>query len=274
MSNQPIVKWVKSVNVEKGCPLTVVIPTRNIEWKRLTNCLKSINLQTLKKLEIIISDHGSSDRNFKDLMTAVAPFSCNVLRYPTKEAWGLSMARNIGIRRAHCRYVVTLDADIILEPRVLETVVSLHTGNHHNALILSTVRNMKENFPSIKLPEDYKKITETSYPPRPGIGGLMSADREWWHRVRGFDERFHGWGGEDDDLRKRAVKTKKDIIYLQTLKIPQTKVFHQWHPRPYLVRSKQLTFQKNTELRKLNQKMYRAGGPEIRNNENWGAYKP
>lgn len=273
MSDPPVVKWMRHVKVNKDCLLTVVIPVRNIEWKRLANCLKSINIQTLKKPEIIVSDHGSSDRNFKDLMIAVTPFPCSVLRYPTKETWSLSMARNIGIRRASCRYVVTLDADIILEPKVLETIVSLHE-QHPDTLILSTVRNMKEGFSKIKLPEDYKKISESSYPPRPGIGGLMSADIKWWYYVRGFDERFCGWGGEDDDLRRRAVKTNKDIVYLQPLEIPQTKVFHQWHPKPYLVKSKQLTYQENTKLRKHNQKMYRAGGHLIRNDEKWGAYKP
>jgi len=273
MSEKPIIKMVKRQWVPSKCPLTVVIPVRNLHWMRLINCLKSIKLQTLKKPEIIISDYGSSKEAFKELMKAAKPFPCNVLRYPTKTVWSLSIARNMGIRRAHGSHVVTIDADLILEPKVLETVLSLHRKNHE-ALVVSMVRNLRPtNLNNIKLPQDYNRLRKQCSTPRPGIGGLMSATRKWWHKVRGFDERMKGWGAEDDDIRKRAKLNGKTVIYLQHQKIPQTKVFHQWHPKPYLIKSKQITAKKYGELAAVNRKIYSGYGTVIRNNASWGVYK-
>lgn len=276
MSKQPIVEKVKVQLVKEDCPLTIVIPIRGPYWsKLLINCLKSIEIQTLEKSETIISDHGSSNESFKELMEAVSPFHCNVLRYPTKDVWSLSIARNIGIRRACGSHVVTLDADVILEPRVLETILDL-LGKNSNSLIVSTMRNLNNpddiNLDNMKLPEDYNKIEEQSRPPRPGIGGLMLATRSWWHKVRGFDERMKGWGAEDDDLRKRAKRSGKTVIYLQNLNLPQTKVFHQWHPRALLVKSKQLTSKDYHAFARANKRIFRGSGTIIRNDASWGVY--
>lgn len=57
-------------------------------------------------------------------------------------------------------------------------------------------------------------------------GGLFLIQREWLLRLGGFDERFRGWGGEDDamtqKLRRAAVPTEE---------LDGPPALHLWHPR-------------------------------------------
>lgn len=41
------------------------------------------------------------------------------------------------------------------------------------------------------------------------FGGVEGFRAEHYQEVNGFPNRFWGWGGEDDDLYARYVKTKK-----------------------------------------------------------------
>ena len=41
------------------------------------------------------------------------------------------------------------------------------------------------------------------------FGGVEGFSVEHYREVNGFPNRFWGWGGEDDDLYARYVRTKK-----------------------------------------------------------------
>jgi hypothetical protein len=59
---------------------------------------------------------------------------------------------------------------------------------------------------------------------------LFSGDVGVWRsdveRVNGFDERFEGWGGEDDDLRTRLVQAGVTMRSIRDLSVS----YHLWHP--------------------------------------------
>jgi len=196
-------------------------------------------------------------------------FDCTVYRYPTKDFWSLSIARNMGIRRATGKIVVTVDSDLIFEPNVLSTIVEQHE-KLENPFVVSTVCNIYENvsLKKIRLPDDYIKFRNCRQ--RPGKGGVMSAPRNWWHKVRGFDERMRGWGAEDDDMWARAERDERDLFNIQSLKLPHIKVYHQWHSIPFLIRTKQMSKEKYKELWRINKSIWKDNKTIIRNDENWG----
>ena len=246
--------------------LTVVIPVRNIRGPRIRNCIRSLELQKLKNFTTIIADYGSSVEKFSKLLKDLENFNCIIYRYPTNEVWSLSVARNIGIRRARGKIVATLDADLILEPNVLSILVKLYE-ELENPLVVSCVCNLRKKtvLDKIRLPRDYDKFRMLCKP-RSGIGGLMSAPLEWWYKVRGFEERMKGWGVEDDDLRKRAKKDGMKICNIQSLELPKTKVYHQWHPKyVYPIEYGGMWNQ--------NYKIFKDSGDIlIRNDESWGLW--
>jgi N-terminal domain of galactosyltransferase len=56
-----------------------------------------------------------------------------------------------------------------------------------------------------------------------GHSNWLTAD--FYHRIGGFDERFEGWGGEDDDFGERVRRAGRLIRY-------DDQILHLDHPRP------------------------------------------
>lgn len=266
-------EWVQTIKSSSLTQptLTVVIPTRNVAGSRIRNCVRSLELQSLKSFTTIISDYGSSANELNELMKDIENFDCTICRYSTDKVWSLSIARNIGIRRATGKIIVTVDADLILESNVLSMIMEQH-GKIENSFIVSTVCDLHEsvNLENICFPDDYEKFKTCV--PRIGFGGVMSASREWWHKVRAFDERMVGWGAEDNDMWRRAGADGRSLLDIQTLGLPYTKVYHQWHPFPLLIKTKQVSEKQFKELRRINKKIWKYDETVIRNDENWGLW--
>lgn len=91
--------------------VSVIITTKN-EEKNMENILTSLKNQTLKDLEIIVVDNNSTDKT-KDISKNFGALVLN--QGPERSA-----QRNFGVLKSTGKYVVILDADMILEPRVLE----------------------------------------------------------------------------------------------------------------------------------------------------------
>lgn len=65
---------------------------------------------------------------------------------------------------------------------------------------------------------------------RPKVLGLnMAFDRALLEALNGFDERFHGYGYEDSDLRDRAMRYRPRPVV--KIHYGWNDVFHLWHPR-------------------------------------------
>jgi len=95
--------------------VTIVIPTRNA-GRTLGNCLKSIRNQTYQNLEIILVDAGSTD----ETQRIAEEYGARIV---TLEGIGMTAARNVGTKRASGDYVFHMDADMKLQPLVVEECV-------------------------------------------------------------------------------------------------------------------------------------------------------
>jgi glycosyltransferase involved in cell wall biosynthesis len=107
----------------KGTPLvSVIVPCFN-HGRYLTHCLESINGQTYPAIETIIVDDGSTDQEtVEQLETLEQASSLTVVRLSSNK--GPSGARNAGIARAKGRYILPLDADNLLLPDAVQTLVA------------------------------------------------------------------------------------------------------------------------------------------------------
>ena len=97
--------------------VSVIIPVYNTE-KYLRDCLNSVVNQTLREIEIICVDDGSTDNSPAILQKYAAEDSrITVL---TKPHSGLSATRNLGLKNAAGKYFIILDSDDYFELDMLE----------------------------------------------------------------------------------------------------------------------------------------------------------
>lgn len=252
---------------------TVVVPVRDRGGVRLRNCVKSIALQTLQPLEIIIADYGSTAKGHMEIMNAVEPFDCSVYYYPTSEIWSLAIARNMGIRRSSCDHVVVVDADLILEPRAVEVLLEGHLSRPRSYISCFIRMLLYELEQEVQMPEEFPRLKGIDYWPSAGWGGLVSATRSWYFKVRGFDERLKFWGSEDGDLWKRAGLDGMDCYRLNELSQEDAEVYHQYH-KGCLSGSRSDEVVSITREQKdrinWNRMIYEKDHTIMRNNEMWG----
>lgn len=97
--------------------VSVVIPCYNV-GKYLNQCLDSVLSQTLKNIEILCVDDGSSDDTLKILEEYQK--KDHRLKVITQKNAGAGAARNCGLKEAKGKYVSFLDSDDFFEPEMLQ----------------------------------------------------------------------------------------------------------------------------------------------------------
>lgn len=97
--------------------ISVIIPAYNSE-KYLGRCLKSVQEQTIRDIEIICVDDGSTDGTAA-IIDSYAMADSRFIPVHQQNA-GAGAARNAGLRLAKGRYLSFLDADDFYEPEMLE----------------------------------------------------------------------------------------------------------------------------------------------------------
>lgn len=111
--------------------VSVIVPVYNVE-QYLNKCLDSILNQTLRDIEVICVNDGSTDNS-----------SCILEEYRSKDArikvisqWngGLSSARNTGLRAARGEYVYFIDSDDYIETNALEYLYQEAKNDHLDIL--------------------------------------------------------------------------------------------------------------------------------------------
>ena len=109
----------KKSNTNIPIAVSILIPIYNTA-KYLPTCLDSVLAQTLKNIEIICVNDGSTD-NSDEILRAYAKRDKRIVIYE-KENGGLPSARNAGLDIAQGEYLAFLDSDDFLAPNALQTV--------------------------------------------------------------------------------------------------------------------------------------------------------
>jgi glycosyltransferase involved in cell wall biosynthesis len=178
--------------MNKNNPLvSVVIVTKN-EAKHIYNCLNSIKLQTYPHIEIIVVDNNSTDETKK----ISREFSQNVFNIGPER----SKQRNYGIDKAKGKYVMFIDADMILDPHVIDSSVEEMEKGKIVALHIPEIVLGKKYFSRVR------RFERTFYNGT-AIDGARFFDRETFVKVGGFDEKL--CGPEDWDIDKKIKKIGK-----------------------------------------------------------------
>ncbi len=165
--------------------ISVVITTRN-EQKFLKECLQNIKNQTYKNTEILVIDNSSEDKT-KEI---AQKYTKNVFNIGPER----SSQRNAGVQKAKGEYVIYLDADMRLEPQLIEKAVKQIQQEKADALYISEVVMGTSLLSKIRR-------HERSFYDSTVIDCARIIKREAFLKVKGFDLSLTG--PEDFDLQKK-----------------------------------------------------------------------
>lgn len=165
---------------------------------------------------------------------------------PFNKGWGF----NVGARIATGNVLAFSDADILI-------------GTTLDQALVLCERDFALAKPYVRLADLSKAETGalrrrelesvTVDPRRPGresigeaivlCGGLFAIRRDAFAHIGGFDERFIGWGGEDDAMTIKVERTR-----LSCVELDNEVALHLWHPRPRSVTVRQPHYAQNRAL--------------------------
>lgn len=109
-----IAELLHIVNEVPKAKVSVVIPAFN-SAKTIATTLNGLNTQTLKPAEIVVVDDGSKD----DTSEIAKKFDVQLIRQDNK---GAPAARNVGFAKTTGDFVLYCDADVQLQPTMLENM--------------------------------------------------------------------------------------------------------------------------------------------------------
>lgn len=206
--------------------LTVVIACKN-RTRNLKFCLESINTCTPRPHCILI-DFGSDTPLQFDYKWL------RIIRVDRKtEVFHKARAINIGIRNVKTKKLCVTDADQVFQENFFGIVNNTIERENRPFVLCWTHRLWK--LPSGTVPEnireDYPNLLDLAKKVAPklyGDGCCHATYTNWFLRVRGYEEKFIGWGYEDSDMTYRAHWVDKlRLINIKNM----TSTIHFPHPK-------------------------------------------
>ena len=167
--------------------VSIIIPTMN-SAKTIGKCLESVVEQTYKNIEIFVIDKLSSDNTTK----IASKFNANILLMDDER----SKAKNLAISKSRGEFLLFIDSDMILQPRVIEECIAICSGDNSN------------NIAGVIIPEH-------------------SIGSGFWVKVRDFEKGLYA-GSEIESarfFRKKFVIAAggfdEDIIFFEESTLPE-----------------------------------------------------
>jgi len=108
--------------------LSIIVPVYN-SAKYLQRCLASICGQTLREIEIICIDDGSTDDSLK-ILKEFADRDSRIILIVNKENEGNTSSRNKGLKQATAPYIGFVDSDDFIAPDMYEILYSAMITNN------------------------------------------------------------------------------------------------------------------------------------------------
>lgn len=132
--------------------VSIIIPVYNVPKDALKRSIEAAINQTMKQIEIIVVDDGSTD-----LSGEICDYYANVderVKVIHKENGGLASARNSGYRNATGEWITFVDGDDWIEPNTCEDVYRLGTLNDVDVVLFGMIQELKTHYKEYKYHHD------------------------------------------------------------------------------------------------------------------------
>lgn len=226
----------------------LIISTYN--WpEALQLCLLSVKAQSVMPHEVIIADDGSTSRTATVIEAMRQDFPTALIHvWQEDQGFQLSRIRNKAIAASSCDYIVQVDGDLILHKHFIKDHIALRKRGkfvagsrvlmnrdlsarllHEQQSRVHPFRSGLGNFTNRFSISWLSKYMADRYKPQ-DIYALRGCNMAFWRedllRVNGYNEVFHDWGREDNEI---AVRLFNAGISKRAIKFGGV-VFHIYHP--------------------------------------------
>lgn len=195
--------------------VSVIIPLYNRKHL-IGRCVRSVQNQTYRHLEIIIVDDGSTDEPDEVLAALAQDERVRVIRKPNG---GVSSARNAGLDAATGEYVQFLDSDDELFPQAIRSTTELMIARQVNCVIFNLSTDRSSLMPRLGAGESCLFDSLREYMAHcSGPGGVCSPVNKLFHRHLISSSRFPSGVsmGEDMIFNYIVLSQGGRIAYLNT----------------------------------------------------------
>lgn len=207
--------------------ISIIVPVYNVS-KYLKRSLDSLINQTLKDLEIIIVNDGSTD-NSLDICQEYASLD-NRIKVISKENGGLSSARNYGLRYVTSDYVAFIDSDDYVALDMFETMYGEMQNNICDTIFCNFyIQDNKEQMVAKQEVSERMTFTDNDVFEKLFLG-MVGTEPSYphtaryfmtvWHAIysmkiiRNFNLHFKDFIAEDLVFHCDYLSHAKDVIYI------------------------------------------------------------
>lgn len=143
---------------------SIIVPIYNVE-KYLPRCIESLLVQTYKNFEVILIDDGSTDSS-GDIADRYGEEYPDIFRIVHQKNKGLGGARNTGIDLADGDYLLMVDSDDYVSPKLLECADKYLQDNGDDILIFNFIteeENGKQEIQYLHTVRGYRHISSKKF---------------------------------------------------------------------------------------------------------------
>lgn len=235
--------------------ITCIVTVYN-RFEYVRNIIVSLKRQTLQIDELILADDGSKENLYDTIKDLLVDSKFKIKHVFQKDlGFRLARSRNNGAREAEGNFLIFLDQDLIFTEDFIEKV---YMAREKKKMIMSLAifSEEKEKIKIQKIFEeenDYKKFIDIISSDKlqlierkikkcklynilyklklrsrgmKMIGYFFALHKEDFIELNGFDEKYIGYGEEDDDLSNRFYKMGGNLKII----VPKYPAIHMFHP--------------------------------------------
>ena len=193
---------------------------------RLCNMFMSIRQQkhSFVKDPDIILVNCSNDDSYEEVNNICVEYKVlHLFHQHLEKTWNKCLALNAGLLRVETNFTMFTDVDYIFAPNFLECIMPSMSSKR--ILLCRTTDSPKGlDLTNYDVSQFYEIEKLCRLHPKYGEGACQLSNTGWFKKCGGYDERMKMWGGMDNDIPRRAVKSGKKKIWIKNCAI------HQWHP--------------------------------------------
>ena len=145
--------------------VSIIVPVYNTA-KYLSMCIESLINQTLKDIEIILINDGSTDES----ESIIKKYKDKRIKYIFKKNEGIGKTRNLGIEKTNGEYLAFIDSDDYIEPNFCEVMYNKAIKDECDIVICDYYKDINERLEEVK----FASFKDTNLKENPEIINLIN----------------------------------------------------------------------------------------------------